>query len=434
MTKHLYHLLVFSFIIFSSCSEDDNITSQSNDASEDDDIVLTENIEFYDENTVENNLVFAIKNGGNSAFLLNKVGEKVKEWDFGNNYLGNDLEILPDGKLLGLFKTSNTNFSFGGQSGIVRIIDTDGSIFWEYTYSTENYIAHHDVEMLPNGNILFLAWERLTASDAQQLGIDTENDIFPETLVEINPTTNEIEWKWNSIDHIIQDEDSTLPNFGVISEKPNRINFNYNIPENGDIMHANGIDYDEENDIIFVSVNYFSEVWVIDHSTSTAEASSDSGGNYNKGGDLIYRFGNPEAYNNPFGERLFYNNHFPNFLEDDVPGAGNVLIYVNGVNIQQSSVYELKMPETLELIPNSNNEPQIVWSFTDSNLYYARISGADRLPNGNTLICEGNYGFWEITPSGEIAWKYKGDNNEQFWRGYGYNYDDPEILSLGIEF
>jgi len=426
MTKHLYYLLFFSFIIFNSCSEDDV-------ASQNDDIVLTENIEFYDEDTVEDNLIFAIKNGGNEAFLLNKTGNKIKVWNFGDSYLGNDLEILPDGKLLGIFKAPNPHIIFGGRSGIIRIIDTDGSIYWEYTYSTENYIAHHDVEMLPNGNILFLAWERLNVDDAQQLGINTLNDIFPETLIEINPQTNQIVWKWNSLDHMVQDQDSTLPNYGVINDNPNRINFNYNIAANGDFMHANGIDYDEEKDIIFVSVNNFSEVWVIDHSTTTEEASSHSGGNYNKGGDLIYRFGNPETYSNSFGERLFYNNHFPNFLEDDVPGAGNILVYVNGSNIQQSSVYELKLPEPLELIPHTNNEPQIVWSFTDSNLYYPRISGADRLPNGNTLICEGDYGFWEITPMGDIAWKYKGTNNEQFWRAYGYNYDDPEILSLELE-
>ena len=116
------------------------------------------------------------------------------------------------------------------------------------------------------------------------------------------------------------------PNFGVINENPQRIDFNYNEMVDGDLMHANGIDYDSTNDVIYMSDNFYSEVWVIDHSTNTAEATTNAGGNYNKGGNLLYRFGNPEAYKNPLGERLFYSNHFPNLLEGNEPGAGNILI------------------------------------------------------------------------------------------------------------
>jgi hypothetical protein len=40
-------------------------------------------------------------------------------------------------------------------------------------------------------------------------------------------------------------------------------------------------------------------------------------------------------------------------------------------------------------------------------MYSENISGAQRLPNGNTIICSGGTGqFLEVTPSGEIVWKY----------------------------
>ncbi len=63
-----------------------------------------------------------------------------------------------------------------------------------------------------------------------------------------------------------------------------------------DWLHTNSVDYNEEFDQIVVSVRHFSEIWVIDHSTTTAEAAGHSGGNSGKGGDLLYRWGNPEAY------------------------------------------------------------------------------------------------------------------------------------------
>jgi hypothetical protein len=272
--------------LFSNCKNDDDILIPEE---EEEEIILTDNIEVYDADSVENSLVLAIENGGTEAYLLNKSGNKVYEWTF-DTRLGNDLELLPDGKLIGMFKAESPSINFGGFGGVIKIINIDGTIDWEYTYSSTDFLAHHDVEMLPNGNVLFLAWEKVSMMDAQQQGINTTVDIYPETLIEVNPTTNQIVWKWNSFDHMIQDQFPSLPNFGSVNNNPNLLNLNYFMLDNGDIMHANGIDYDEQEDIIYMSVNYYSEVWVIDHSTTTLEATTHMGGNYNKGGDLIYRF------------------------------------------------------------------------------------------------------------------------------------------------
>ena len=413
----------FLFLVILSCSSDDENVEENNET-------LSPNVEFLDTNLVHDGLVLAVENSKQTSYLIDKRGNRYRDFNFDTS-LGNDLEILNNGKLLGSFKVNGTAFSFGGHGGKARIINQDGSIDWEYTIANDNQIAHHDVEQLPNGNILMLVWERVTQADAIALGINANNDIFPESLYEINPNTNQIVWEWKSINHLIQDQNSSLPNFGSINQNPNKIDFNYNIDvDNGDIMHANGLDYDSDKDVIYLSVNFYSEVWVIDHSTSISESNSSSGGNYNKGGDLIYRFGNPDTYQNTSGNRLFFNNHFPNLLENGVPGDGNILIYVNGGDSNQSKVYELDIPDNFGLIANNDNEPSIVWSFTHPDLYFARISGADRLPNGNTLICEGDYGFWEVTNTGAIAWKYSNLGGNFFWRGYGYSYDDEAIINL----
>ena len=422
------YISVFSICLLNfNCENDDDnkIINQTLDP------ILTENIEVYNGNLINNSYTLAVENAGTKSYLLDKAGNRIKEWQF-NSSLGNDLELLPEGKLLGLFKSDSPSITFGGYGGIVKIINSDGSIDWEYEYSSENYISHHDTELLPNGNVLFIVWEKIDTIEAQANGVATSIPIYPETLIEINPTNDQIIWQWRSFDHIIQDEDNSLLNFGSVSNNPQLIDINFDIVDNGDVMHANGIDYDQVNDVIYLSVNYYSEIWVIDHSTTTEQASTNIGGNYNKGGDLLYRFGNPSAYDNTEGTRLFYNNHFPNILEDNEPGAGNVLVYNNGNNNSQSIVYELDIPNDFNLIPNTNNEPSIVWSFTDPDLFHGRISGAVRLKNGNTLITEGDYGFWEVTNDGTIAWKYNGLGT-YFWRSYSYELDSQEILDLNLE-
>jgi len=419
------------FLIFSCGSDDDPIDMT------DDDIppVLTDEVEVYEADLLHNSVVLAIENGQATAYIVNKEGEKLHTWTLANR-LGNDFELLDDGRALGVFKVDNPPFSFGGGAGSAKIVNPDSSIDWEYILADDNFIIHHDVEMLPNGNILMMVWERIDVTTAQQAGINTMIDIFPEKLIEVNPTNDQIVWEWRAWDHVVQDTDANLPNFGVISDMPQRIDHNYNTPDDfaGDIMHANGLDHDAVNDVIYLSVNFYSEIWVIDHSTTTAEAASTMGGNNNKGGDLLYRFGNPDAYKNMSGARRFFNNHFPNLLEGSEPGAGNLLVYVNkGVNdLEQSTVYELDMPQPFVLTPNADNEPAVVWSFTDPTMYHARISGAVRLGNGNTLICEGDYGYWEVTTNGEIAWKYKGTGN--YWRGYSYELNDPALSNLGLSF
>ncbi|WP_431110441.1 aryl-sulfate sulfotransferase [Winogradskyella poriferorum] len=416
---------LFLFIVAASVLSCNNNDDDQNNTS----VELSENVEVYDGDAIENGYVLAIENGGTSSYLLNKEGFRVHEWTFEDN-LGNDIEILPDGKLLGIFKVENPQITFGGFGGIIKILNPDGSIDWEFPYSSEDWIAHHDVEMLPNGNVLFIVWERIDSTVAIQQGVNTSTaDIFPEVLVEVNPSNNQIVWEWHSFDHIIQDQFSNLPNYGNVSANPQLIDINYDVVDNGDIMHANGIDYDEDKDVIYLSVNFYSEVWVIDHSTTTTQAATSSGGNYNKGGDLLYRFGNPTAYKNTEGERIFFNNHFPNLLEGNEPGAGNILVYGNGVD--QSTVFELDLPENFTLAPNTNNEPSIVWSFTDPDFYFGRISGAVRLQNGNTLIAEGDYGFWEVTPNNDVVWKYYGQGT-RFWRCYGYLPNDEAIINLDL--
>ncbi|MDH7444778.1 arylsulfotransferase family protein [Aquimarina sp. 2201CG14-23] len=434
----LFHIVVCFILLFqTACSSDDNSIGSSTDPGDgnsDDNqnppLETAGTIDTYIPTLTDDSYLLVNDAASDRVYLMNKEkAEIIHEWTLSGK-LGNDAELLDDGTLLTLLEADDPQFSFGGFGGLVKIINPDNSTKWEYPYATEEHLSHHDVEMLPNGNILFLAWIKKTSEEAEQAGYSVSNILYPEALIEVNPTTDEIVWEWHAWDHLIQEHDSTKDNFGVVSDNPQLININYNSIDNGDIMHANGIDYDEENDIIYISVNFYSEVWVIDHSTTTEQASSHIGGQHNKGGDLLYRFGNPTAYNNTQGTRLFHNNHFPNLLEGNEIGKDNVLIFMNGNNNSQSIVYEFKIPNPLVLNPNANNEPETVWSFQDPDLYSGKVSGAIRLPNGNTLITEGDNGYWEVTNNGELAWKFSGDGF--YWRGYSYPKNSTAISGLDL--
>ncbi len=448
--NHFLKILFLLCFIYSSCNKQDDAVidnpgeNEENPTTPNPPIISSENpivgetgkIITLDSSKVNSGyiLINDITNG--RVYLMDKMNASiVKEWDL-DLKIGNDVELLDNGKLLASLKDKNAFYDIGGYGGKIQIINPDNSIDWEYTYSDQLHLSHHDIEILPNGNILVLAWKVRSKIEAEEAGYNMNNTVdqlLPESLIEINPVTNQIVWQWDSWDHLIQDYDATKSNYGQIDKNPQLIDLNYHYDARGDLMHANGIDYDKEKDLIYLSVNFYSEIWVIDHSTTTEEAATHESGNFNKGGDLVYRFGNPSAYKNIHDNRLFYNNHFPNILNKNEKGAGNILVYMNG-NIpenEQSIIYELKLPTDLTLTPNQNNEPQIVWEFTNKELYSPLVSGAVRLPNGNTLITEGVFGFWEVNEDKEVVWQFDG-NSGLYWRGYHYDTNDPAIINLNL--
>ncbi|MCW5516778.1 aryl-sulfate sulfotransferase [Muriicola sp. Z0-33] len=413
----------------SETDDDDPDTEEENEnENENEDPDSESPVEFLNSELVYDGYVLINDAAANSVYLMNKEAALLYEWPLNDQRLGNDAFLLDSGLLLANLEVDDSTIGFGGVGGKLALLDKDGIAEWEFVYSSDDYILHHDAVALPNGNIISIVWDRKTAEEAGLAGYSMEMEVFPERIIEVNPNTDEIVWEWHSWDHLIQDNDMSKDNFGVVADNPQLIDLNFNSREDGDIMHANGINYDEVNDVVYLSVNFYHEVWVIDHSTSSEEAATSSGGNYGKGGDLIYRFGNPMAYDNPVGERLFYNNHFPNLLSGE--DEGKMLIFTNGNGFEQSTVYEFELPANLSLAPNTDNEPKVIWSFTDPDLYSEKVSGAVKLPNNNVLITEGDFGVWEVTQAGEVVWKYSTPGF--YWRAYHYEKEAPEILSLDL--
>ncbi|MEP2279895.1 aryl-sulfate sulfotransferase [Maribacter sp.] len=405
-------------MFITSCSDDDADLTLSEDTS------TTEDSETVSSTVDSNSYILAVA-PDDGVFLIDHDGNTLFDWDFDGDQLGNDAELLSDGSLVATIKVDNPQINYGGYGGSFRKINADQTIDWEVNYSSDNYISHHDVNYLSNGNIIFPVWEKVSAEDAQELGFSGNFDIYPEAIIEMNPLTQEIVWEWHAIDHIVQDDDESKENFGVVGDLPNLIDINYNDDQtDGDLMHVNGITLDETNDLLYMTVNFYSEVWVIDHSTSTEEAASDTGGNYNLGGNLVYRFGNPLAYDN-IGEVTMNRVHYPNLFDDN-----KMLVFVNNKYDNQSAVAEYQLSPPYELIAGQDSEPTITWEFTDSDLYSNGLGSGVRMSNGNTLIAEGTGAIWEVNNAGDVLWRFT--NYSRPWRAYAFTKDDEAITALGL--
>jgi hypothetical protein len=356
------------------------------------------------------------------TYLINNRGIIVRIWK--SDYIqGLANYFTLTGELLRLdLPGGNPTFRGGGIAGRVEKFDTSGALVWEFEYSTSSYCAHHDIEPLRSGNVLLIAWEYKTWQEAIDAGRDPaqqEGALWPDHIIEVEPTGSSggtIVWEWHVWDHLIQEFDSSKDNYGVVADHPELININYGT-RNQDWNHINAIDYNEELDQILVSVHEFNEIWVIDHSTTTQEATGHSGGNSGKGGDLLYRWGNPEAYQaGSAADKQFFGQHGVSWVEPDCPGEGNILVFNNGQSRRYSSVDEIIPPLNITggytYTPGEAYGPDApVWTFsTDppTDMFSNLLSNAQRLPNGNTLICSAQQGLLlEVTPEKTIVWKYR---------------------------
>jgi hypothetical protein len=357
--------------------------------------------------------------------------------------------LLENGNLLRTGNTGSAYFATGGAGGIVQEIATDGTVAWEFEYADGYVRQHHDIEPLPNGNVLMIAWEFKTQAKAIAAGRNPSliqaGELWPDHIIEVNPTNNTIVWEWHVWDHLIQDYDPTKANYGVVADHPELIDLNFSadgLSGGADWTHINSIDYHETFDQILLSVRNFSEIWVIDHSTTTVEAAGHTGGNSGKGGDLLYRWGNPQAYQaaydagNASAQQLFVQ-HDARWIPSGYPGEGNILVFNNGTGRSggnYSSIDEIVPPVddvgVYTLAAGSAYGPTApTWIYTASaptDFYANRISGAQRLSSGNTLICDGPNGdFFEVTSQKDIVWSY--DYTGNVFRVTRYESDYPGL-------
>jgi len=346
-----------------------------------------------------------------SANLLDTNGNLVKTWTFPTTAkTGYSTYMLPGGTLLRTVARAGNSFQGGPICGEVQKVDWNGNVVWDYIYSTTTYCSHHDVCAMPNGNVLLIAYERKTATEASLAGCTQSIEIWPDKIVEIQPTgatTGTVVWEWRAWDHLVQNVDPTKLNYySSIVDHPELLNINYNTQK--DWMHMNGIDYNPILDQISFSSHNLNEWYIIDHSTTTAEAASHSGGNSGKGGVFLFRWGHPVNYN-ATGTSILNVTHDAHWIPEGVPNAGRLVGFNNrGVSNNQSSVDQIDVPRVGYNYSHTTGTAYLPSTYTSRlacNGFSSNMGNSYQLPNGNQLVCVATSGLiYEVDPAGTTIW------------------------------
>jgi hypothetical protein len=392
------------------------------------------------------------------TYLLDMEGHTVHTWTC-NCEPALGASLLENGHLLraGQLPKDQHPYTHSGGGGRVQEFTWEGEVVWDFKYVSDRRLPHHDVLKLPNGNVLMVVCERMTAAEVVALGRNpstvTEGYLMGDTVVEIKPTgktTGEVVWQWRIWDHLVQEHDPARPNHARVSEHPELVDLNYhgagvaalsaqgpaldklrglgyvgsatnagqNGIQKGDWTHTNSIAYNSELDQVALTILGFQEIWIIDHSTTTAEAATHKGGKYGKGGDLLYRWGNPATYRVSNAPPRLYAPHNAHWIAKGLQGEGHMLVFNNGggrLGGEYSSVEELVLPLNkdgiYDRVPGKAFGPStptwICAGNSNTKFYSPTFSGSQRLPNGNTFLCVGLGGtLLEVTPQGEAVWRF----------------------------
>lgn len=391
----------------------------------------------------------------NRTYLIDNEGRVVHVWQSITSP-GGEQVLMDDGSLLRLGRDLDfEHFRTGGVGGWLERIDWDGEEQWAWKFASERAVTHHDFEPLPNGNVLALAWEKKTPEEARRAGRRADRipaqGLWPDFVIEVKPEpprSGAIVWEWHVWDQLVQHVDATGETYGAPSEHPGKLDINAGSPPptvsdeelaqlkalgyvpddakpedlEADFLHVNAIDYHAGLDQIALSVPTLGEVWILDHGTTTEEARTSSGGKRGRGGEILYRWGNPSSYGrSPSSEQRLGYQHDARWVPEGFPGAGRITIFNNNVggSGEWSAIEEIELP----LLPSglyalasgaafAPREPAWRYEAEPRESFFAPfISGAHRTANGNTLICSGTQGrLFEVTPAGEIVW--------EFWNPY----------------
>ena len=355
------------------------------------------------------------------VYLIDNDGRVIHNWEIENTAAVLEAHLRGNGHLVVVAGHRTAPADKVMNVGSIREYTWDNAFVWEYYFDGVQTHQHHGIDILPNGNILAIAWNKRTADETAAMGLKPRfsailknSPLLVEIIVEIDPFANEVVWRWDIWDHLAQDFDVDLPNYGQIAQHPQRIDINYQprlLQESPryiyDWMHVDAVHYHPELDQLVINVQTFNEFWIIDHSLSTAEAAGPAG-------DLLWRWGNPAAYQqgDPVDDRqLFGQQHDVQWIADGLPGAGNILIFNNPSHIDTGEAYslvlELKPPLRSDGSYDWEQDVEIVWSYKADGFHSPFDSGVQRLPNGNTLITDGRGGrLIEVSADGEVVWEF----------------------------
>jgi len=317
----------------------------------------------YDPSKAYNGYTLFAPHASMDVFLINMKGQVVHHWKMPTT-LGSDVRLLPNGNQIRIHKTGEEPTAFLGTGGKELVeVDWQGNVVWKY----EDLYMHHDFCCMKNGNTLLNRYVKIPSEISSKVkggipGTELEDGMWGAAFQEIS-SDSKVVWEWFGYEHMDPEIDVHCP-------LCRRTIWGY----------VNGLDTFPNGDIV-ASFRYLNTLAIIDR----------------QNGKIKWRWGTHELG----------HQHNPT-----VQGNGNILAFDNGYHrIPPDERNPTHLTDgysrVIEVNPKTN---KIEWEYKADNLhgfYSAVCSGAERLPNGNTLICESTSGrIFEVTPEGEIVWEF----------------------------
>jgi len=334
----------------------------------------------YDPSKTYNGYTIFAPMGAGNVWLVDMQGRFVHRWEM-QHRPGEYGVLLPNGNMLFAGKdTAAPLAEIGGAGGVLLEADWDGTIVWKY----EDPYLHHDFCRMDNGNTMGLRWVAVPDDIAARVkggvpGTEHEGVMWTDSFREVSPG-GEVVWEWLGYEHLDPEVDVICP-----------------LCSRGEWTHGNSCFVLPDGNIL-TTFRVTDTVAVIDKGT----------------GDIKWRWGMGELG----------HPHDPTLLDN-----GNILIFDNGCHRRLRAGYS----RVVEVNPDTG---KIEWEYKDpytARFYGAFISGCQRLPNGNTLICEGPRGrVFEVTSDGEMVWEFVSPfyyhlgqfgRTNQVFRAYRYSPD-----------
>lgn len=387
-----------------------------------------------------NGYVLYNQQNNQNAYLIDKDGNIAHTWncDLNANYA---MALKDNGNIVRGAINPGNSISGAAVGGRLQELDSNGDVVWEFTYSSSTYVAHHDICLMPNGNVLMISWHVRTTAELEQHGYDNPTSTKYSThIIEVqqNGTGGQVVWEWDIWDHMVQDHDPTKDNYGVVADHPELMDINVATSGGGggpgpggggDWFHTNGIDYNPTLDQIAFTCRFLSEFFVIDHSTTTAEAAGHTGGNAGKGGDFLYRWGHPSNYGAPGAQAVPAAVHDVRWIPAGRPNAGYLQFFNNEGGNNVSTVDAIDPPLSgynYTLTPGQAYEPASYdWRHTCLEEADGQ-SASDRMSNGNTFVAMSQEYMYEVDDQGNIVWQYAAGPQKAF----RYECDHPGLTAL----
>jgi len=337
--------------------------------------------------------------GGYTLFTHIYTEPEVKLIDMNGNVVHKWNTRAARAKLLKNGNVIVTERKEGQKKPVIGEYNWDGHRIWDYEMLGP---AHHDLQRLDNGNTLVLTTEPVPDEYREKIKDPVRRSAKPlnaDLVLEVTPE-REVVWEWHAYEHL-------------------DINFHCEIWNPGDWTHINTVQALPENrhydagdkrfkpGNILLSPRNLGFIFIVDKETK--EVVWRYTGNY-KGG--------------------LAGQHEPHMIEKRLPGEGNITVYDNGAPPLRSSAHVGKS-FILEIDPVTE---EIVWKFEDGERFYSSFrSNVQRLPNGNTLICESEGPrIFEVTRESEIVWEHTFEWTPLFGWAYRYPYDQcPQLRVLG---